>query len=69
VIEYNGIQLNEKLIPVVDTYMQDLKANWYNKPQSTISNNSFIPLADAWFKSTSINNLHGWDQFPCADII
>lgn len=68
-IDYNGIQLNEKLIPVVDTYMQELKDNWYSKPQITTSNNDFVPLANEWFKSTRINNLHGWDQFPCADIV
>jgi len=68
-IDYNGIQLNEKLIPVVDTYMQELKANWYNKSQTTVSNNDFVPIADEWFKSTRINNLQGWDQFPCQDII
>jgi hypothetical protein len=68
-IDYNGIQLNEKLIPVVDTYMQELKANWYNKSQTTVNNNDFVPMADEWFKSTRINNLQGWDQFPCQDII
>lgn len=68
-IDYNGIQLNEKLIPVVDTYMQELKANWYNESQAIISNKDFVPIADEWFKSTRINNLQGWDQFPCADII
>lgn len=68
-IDYNGIQLNKKLIPVIDTYMQELKDKWYSNSQGTISNNDFIPLADEWFKSTSINNLHGWDQFSCVDII
>ena len=68
-IEYNGIQLNEKLYPVADTHMRALKENWYNKSQIRVSNDTFVQLADEWFKSTRINNLHGWDLFPCADII
>lgn len=68
-INYNGLQLNEKLIPVVDSYMKELKENWYSKPQTIVKNVEFVPLADEWFKSTQINNLYGWDQFPCADIV
>ena len=69
IIEYNGIQLNKKLIPVIDAYMQKLKTNWYQQPQTIVENHDFVPLADEWFKSTRINNLHGWNQFPYADII
>ena len=45
-IEYNGIQLNEKLYPVADTHMRALKENWYNKSQIRVSNDTFVQLAD-----------------------
>lgn len=68
-ITYNGIELNERLIPVADSYMQGLKHNWYVQSQKSVDNDTFMHLADQWFKSSKLVNIHNWDQFPCTDTI
>ena len=68
-IIYNGIELTKKLIPVADSYMRGLKENWYSQTQKIVSNDNFIQMADAWFKSSKLVTMHNWDQFPCIDTI
>ena len=67
-ITYNGIKLNERLIPVTDAYMMSLKQNWYTQSQKMVEKAAFSSTADAWFKSSKLVNLHGWNQFPCVDV-
>lgn len=67
-ITHNGIELNERLIPVADEHMMSLKHSWYTQSQKTVNNETFIATADQWFKSSKLVNLHGWDQYPCIDI-
>lgn len=68
-MEYNGIQLNEKLIPILDKYMWELKKRWYADWHQQVTKDRFVSMADEWFKSSKLVNIHGWAEFPCADVI
>ena len=61
--------LDNTLNPLQDNHLLRLKEEWYNNPQKPISHEDFIHKASEWFKSTKINDLQGWDSFPCVDII
>ena len=61
--------VTKKLTPMVDSYMKQLKQDWFEKSQKIVSYADFIPLADEWFKSTKLNDLQGWENFPCIDVI
>ncbi len=61
--------LDNTLNPLQDNHLLRLKEEWYNNPQKPISHEDFIHKASEWFKSTKINDLQGWNSFPCVDII
>ena len=61
--------LDKTLYPLQDKHLTDLKHRWYNDSQKPINHNDFVNKAAAWFKATKINDLQGWDKFPCIDII
>tara|TARA_B110000858_G_C17667057_1_gene410079 strand:+ start:24 stop:848 length:825 start_codon:yes stop_codon:yes gene_type:complete len=61
--------LDKTLIAVEDNHLQGLKGAWYNEPQKPTGHDEFINKATEWFSSTKINDLQGWDKFPCVDII
>jgi len=61
--------VTKKLVPVGDAYMKKLKQDWFEGSQKIVPYENFIPLADEWFKSTKVNDLQGWEQFPCIDVI
>ena len=61
--------LDKTLYPLQDKHLSDLKHRWYNDSQKPINHNDFINKATAWFRATKINDLQGWDKFPCIDII
>lgn len=61
--------ISEKLVPIKDSLLSRLENSWYAGPQRSVSNAAFVPMADEWFKSTRLNNLQNWNQFPCADVI
>jgi hypothetical protein len=61
--------LDKKLLPLEDKHLIGLKQEWYDNPQKSISHDDFVAKASEWFKSTKLNDLHGWDSFPCVDII
>jgi len=63
------IELYKKLVPINDNFLQNLKTEWFNNSHPVVSYSEFIPLADEWFKSTKINNLDGWNDFNCVDVI
>jgi hypothetical protein len=67
--DWNKDLITKKLLPVVDRYMLDLKDHWYKDAHKSVTNQEFIPLAEEWFKSTKRNDIQGWDQFPCVDVI
>ena len=61
--------LTKTLYPINDQLMISLKNNWFAKTQKNISHNEFLDKAQQWFKSTKVNQLTGWNAFPCVDII
>tara|TARA_Y100001937_G_scaffold28147_1_gene40623 strand:- start:133 stop:960 length:828 start_codon:yes stop_codon:yes gene_type:complete len=60
---------SEKLMPINDNHLQQLKDRWYKDEQKPISHNEFIEKASAWFLGTELNKLQGTEKFPCVDII
>lgn len=62
-------ELTEKLYPISDNYIKKLKENWFSQTQTNPHKSKFIDLANEWFQSTKLNNLTGWQAFPCKDII
>jgi hypothetical protein len=66
---YSRDQLTTKLIPINDAYLQKLKSNWFENSHQIVTNDEFIGIADEWFKSTKLNDIQGWDKFPCIDVI
>ncbi len=71
-LDINNLQLsdlNNKLHPVQDQHLSNLKQEWYSQPQQPVSHNQFLDQATEWFRSTKKNDLQGWDAFPCVDII
>ena len=71
-LDLNNLQLSDLdkvLRPVQDDYLSSLKEAWYNESQKPITHDDFVDKASNWFKSTKINNLQGWDKFPCVDVI
>jgi hypothetical protein len=61
--------ITQKLYHLNDDFLKSLKQKWFAEPHPMIGYNDFIPIADAWFKSTKINKLNGWDEFTCVDVI
>lgn len=66
---WNRNLITKKLVPIEDQFLLDLKKTWYSNSQRSVTNQQFIPLANEWFRSTKINNIQGWDSFPCMDVI
>jgi hypothetical protein len=58
-----------KLLQLNDAFLKNIKHSWFSKSHDFITTHEFIPLAETWFKSTRHNNLHGWNDFPCVDVI
>ena len=52
--------LDKKLLPLEDKHLIGLKQEWYDNPQKSISHDDFVAKASEWFKSTKLNDLHGW---------
>jgi len=61
--------LDTILMPLEDDHLSTLKQSWYRDPQQSIKHEDFVDKASAWFKSTTVNSLQGWDKFPCVDVI
>ena len=71
-LDINNLQLSDLdsiLRPLEDKHLSDLKDAWYKEPQQPIKHNDFVDKASTWFRSTKINDLQGWDKFPCIDVI
>lgn len=61
--------LDTILMPLEDDHLSTLKQSWYRDPQQSINHDDFVDKASAWFRSTTVNSLQGWDKFPCVDVI
>lgn len=60
---------SKQLHPVNDDTLVALKEKFYKDPQQNVSHNKFIERATEWFTSTRINELQGFEKFPCVDVI
>ena len=71
-LDINNLKLSDldtTLHAIEDNHLSDLKRAWYDESQKPVSHNAFVDKATTWFKSTKVNNLQGWDKFPCVDVI
>jgi hypothetical protein len=60
--------ISDKLYPIVDDKMNELKNKWFLEPQREVLYPEFVPLADQWFRSSSINDIQGWESFKHIDV-
>lgn len=63
------MQATKKLFHLNDDFLKQVKNNWYSLAQKPVLHKEFVPIADAWFKSSSLCRLHGWPQFDQIDVI
>ena len=61
--------LTERLFPIEDRFLLDLKNQWFNDKHPIVTVPKFNPIAVDWFKSSRLNTISGWDQFPYTDVI
>ena len=66
---YSKEQLTKKLLPINDLFLRRLKNDWFANSHPVVTNQQFIGPATEWFRSTKLNNLEGWNYFPCVDVI
>lgn len=66
---YTRDQLTTRAYPLVDSFLQNVHDTWAKGPWPAYNAQQFLPMGVEWFKSTKLNNLIGWDQFECADVI
>jgi len=62
-------QTTKKLLPLQDDYLNNLKRSWFQEPQTYVNYHEFKILAERWFKSTQVNDIQGWNAFPCVDVM
>lgn len=60
--------LTEKLHPITDARMARLRESWFSGLQKEVDYKEFVPLASSWFQDTKVNNIQGWNLFPCVDV-
>ncbi len=63
------MQVTKKLYHLNDTFLQNVKHNWFSLAHKQVLHKDFVPIADSWFKSTKLNHLHGWEKFDQIDVI
>lgn len=63
----NRKDLSTRFIPFVDSTINALEKQWYTDSIQPTTSENFIKKADAWFKSTKLNSLSGWEQFDNVD--
>jgi len=68
-MKYSVEDLTKKLIPINDNFLKKLKQDWFTDSHKIVGYQDFIPLAEEWFKSTKINDIQGWEYFPCVDVL
>lgn len=66
---YSKDQITEKLIPLNDNHFKSLKQQWFEGSQRLVGIDEYVAVADQWFQSTKLNDIQGWDKFPCVDAI
>ena len=61
--------LDTTLRLIQDEHLTKLKESWYRDSQQSIGHDQFVAKASAWFRSTKLNKLQGFEKFPCVDVI
>jgi hypothetical protein len=61
------IELNHTLHPIEDNHILELKRRWFEESHPHVLMDSYVNKATEWFRSTKLNQLDGWDEFPCVD--
>ena len=62
------INLSRVLAPIEDEYILELKRQWFAEAHPHVLKESYIDTSSSWFRSTKLNQLDGWDEFPCVDV-
>lgn len=62
-------KITKKLYPVSDAFLRGLREQWLGNTQKLCAHQDFINVADEWFRSSKVNNIQGWQEFPCRDVI
>jgi hypothetical protein len=60
--------ITQRLYHLHDNFLMRLKNQWFTNSHPVIGYQKFIPIADAWFKSSKINTLVGWNEFSNIDV-
>lgn len=60
--------LTDKLSPIHDTRMVNMRADWFNQSQQEIGYKHFAAQALPWFSCSKLNDVCGWHTFPCVDV-
>lgn len=68
-ISYSRKDLLKKPRNLSDEFINSLKQQWFNNSHKIVAYEQFKPLANEWFRSSKLNHIAGWDDFPCVDVI
>lgn len=66
---YSRHNITQKFFPINDPLTIKLKDDWIAGGWPKYTPTDFLPLGVEWFRSTKLNNLLGWNSFPCTDVI
>lgn len=61
-------EITTKFFPIKDKFLNNIKQQWFEQSHPNVDNKTVLPKLVEWFRSTSVNNLTGWDEFPFVDI-
>jgi hypothetical protein len=67
-LKFTKDKLSTKITALRDKEFLSFKESWFNNPQKEIKLEDYINIADSWFKSSTLNVIHGWDQFDQIDV-
>ena len=59
----------ERLYHLNDSFLQNLKTQWFCGNQPQVDSHTFVAQAQKWFRGSKLNDLQGWQAFPCVDVI
>jgi hypothetical protein len=54
--------------PLNDAYLKQVQDDWFTGLHPTVKNQDLMPMLNEWFQSTRVNDLQGWENFPCIDV-
>lgn len=66
--QYTKQDLSKKLNIIHDKEFAEFRQYWFSSGHKECTIEEFMPLADSWFKSSKLNQLHGWEEFDNIDI-